>query len=149
MGTTKLPDGIRLKLEWTKEHISRLRSALIEFGKTNPYVVDIKHNPYTRQDVYYMDQVADTPSEIPLILCDILHNMASTLDHIVYQLFLKACGSTNFKDIGFPIATDKKSFESPAIRRKVNGIPAASIDAINTLEPYKEEQAINSGYFES
>src|SRR5438309_6733807 len=78
----------RLKIEWAKKHILDLDTALRMFYSTNPYKVGTKHDPQTRELIYYLAGIAPTPAHIPLMVADVLQNLRSSLDHLAYQLFM-------------------------------------------------------------
>jgi hypothetical protein len=128
--------SIRLKFERSKQHVADLHRMLTEFYATNPYKVGTKHDPDTRKLIYYVSSVEDTPPAIPLIAGDALGGMISTLDHIVYGLFLKGGTGGRDRHLNFPIFDDFAKYKADS-KRKVKGLEPAPIIAIDTFEPYK------------
>ncbi len=128
---------VRAKVERAKQHIRQLDTELRAFFDARPYVVGAKRNPQTRQLVYYVSSVRDTPISIATMTGDVLHSLRSALDHLAYQLVLVGTGQPGpFTHVYFPIADDAAKYkaESPG---KVKGMRQAAIDAINAVKPYK------------
>ncbi len=132
-------DGLRLKIDWAKKHISDLDSIIHSFNDSRPYEVVAKQDPHTRRMEYSLSRVDPVPDSIPLIAGDIFGNLVSILDHLAYQIFIKANPSGNGRHIYFPIprsAHNAAEYEA-AREGKVKGMPQGAIDAIDAIEPYR------------
>lgn len=127
------------KVERAKQCIADLNVAIQDFLKSNPYSIGTKRDPQTRRLVYYVTKVQPTPSTIPAIAGDAIQNIRSALDHLAYQLFL--VGTNGEKGVGrriyFPIDGSAENFKKN-LSRRTEGIRQEAINAICTLEPYKE-----------
>jgi hypothetical protein len=74
--------------------------------------------------------------ELLAVAGDIIQNLRSSLDHLVYHLVEVGTRQTPGDNTGFPIVRDPKDYES-AKARKVKGARPEAIKAIDTLKPYK------------
>lgn len=130
-------DIINTKVERAKEHISDLETEIRSFLATNPYVIGTKRNPQTRQLIYYVVSVQDTPIRLSLITGDVLHNLRSALDHLACRLICVG-GGTPTKQSAFPTTDTDSPQEYESNRtRKVKGMRQDAIDSIDALKPYK------------
>jgi hypothetical protein len=129
---------VTLKIERAKKHVSDLNSEITAFLKTYPYRVGAKHDPQTRQLVYYVVGVEVTPDSLPLIAGDAIQNLMSALDHMAYQLVCSDTGDhpPNPRWIYFPIADDAQKYEAGK-RGKIKGARDETLELIDALKPYK------------
>lgn len=78
--------AVLTKVERSKKHMVELEAEVNGFLATNPYVVGTRRNPETRQLIYYVTGVRETPVSLALIAGDVLQNLRSALDHLAHQL---------------------------------------------------------------
>lgn len=129
-------DGPRRKIERAKKHIQELRLELQAFFDTRPYVVGTKRSPETRQLIYYLIDVRQTPAMIPVIAGEVLQNFRSALDHLAYQLVLIGTGQPGpFPHVYFPIFDSAEKYEAGKMRQ-IRGMRQEAIDALDALKPY-------------
>ena len=129
---------VTLKVERAKSHINDLDREIRAFLDTKPYAIETKRNPQTRQLIYYVSRVKPIPESLSLIAGDAIQNLVSALDHLAYQIVGSDTGDKypTPNRIYFPIADDAKEYE--AIKaKKMKGADKATLDAIDTLKPYK------------
>jgi hypothetical protein len=100
----------RMKLDRAKQRMKELEEALQSFYATNPFKFSGKADLQAGKVVYTMDSVKDAPDEASLIAGEIIQNLRSALDHLAYQLFLRAGGTGAGKNIYFPIGGSKTSY---------------------------------------
>ena len=98
----------RMKLDRAKQRMKELEEALQSFYATNPFKFSGKPDLQAGKVVYTMDSVKDAPDEASLIAGEIIQNLRSALDHLAYQLFLRAGGTGAGKNIYFPIGVSQK-----------------------------------------
>jgi hypothetical protein len=129
---------ITSKIEWAKAHIDNLNREVGAFRETQPYRIDTKRNPQTGQLIYYMSKVDAVPQRLALIAGDVIHNLASALDFLAYQI---VCSSTNDaprnpRGIYFPTFASAEKYE--ALKRgKMEGAGQEVFEALDALKPYK------------
>jgi hypothetical protein len=129
---------ITLKIERAKKHIADLQRELGVFLDAKPYKVGAKHDPQTRNLIYYVTSVNAIPDCVPLIAGDTIQNLISALDHLAYQLVFKDTGGNPPKPgkIYFPIADTVAIYEAEKCR-KLQGAGKDTLKAIDATKPYK------------
>jgi hypothetical protein len=127
---------IRVKVERAQEHIRDLAVEVRSFLAANPFVIATKRDPETRQLIYYVASVRETPVRIAAILGDVIHNLRSALDHLAYQLVWIGTGKTPSSRTYFPIADNCANY-SARRSEQVQGARPEAINAIDSLKPYK------------
>jgi hypothetical protein len=129
---------IRAKTDRAKKHITDLVAELRAFRDVKPLAIGTKRNPQTRQLIYYVTSIQETPPSIPGILGDILQNLRSALDHLAYQLVLVGTGSAaTDAHVYFPIADDIARYENAKRSGQLKGMRPAAVSAIDAVRPYK------------
>lgn len=130
--------GCRAKIERAKQHIHDLNTTIVAFFDTKPYVVGTKRNPDTRQLIYYVVSVPDTPPTILTIAGDVFQNLRSALDHLAYQLvFVGTKGRGPFEHVYFPARFNSASEYESKRMGQVQGMRQEAIKAIDAIEPYQ------------
>jgi hypothetical protein len=127
---------IHIKIERAKKHIRELDAEIRSFLAAKPYRIGTKRNPQTRQLIYYIASVRETPATMAAITGDVLQNLRSSLDHLAYQLILVGSGTTPSARIYFPIADDATKYKVGRAKR-VRGMRPSAIKAIDGIKPYK------------
>lgn len=143
IGTADLT-GVRAKLRRAEEHLHALKSEFDVWLEINP---DIGLFHIRRDDPWYIvtcDPVPEPNLRFALIVGDLIHNLRSALDHLVWQLVLRDGQEPSYIN-QFPIFDDRDKFLQEVKFRKKN--PERSIlygittdgDAwtiIETAQPY-------------
>jgi hypothetical protein len=88
--------------------------------------------------VYYVARTWHVPDHVALIAGDVLHNLRSALDYLVYAL-IRANGKTPSTSAGFPIFDHEpvSQKEKNWFDEKIKDIPDTAQDVIRFLKPYK------------
>jgi hypothetical protein len=86
MGTDRI-DSLNAKVERAKENISDLESRLETFRASEPYKVNANDNLQSGRRCIVVTEAAPIPFGISTVLGDVLHNLRSTLDPLVYNLW--------------------------------------------------------------
>jgi len=131
-----VPTGVDLKIKRAKEHICDLEARLLTFKNGNPYGVIPKLDSSTGEKKFHFRATQSIPAEIPLRTGEVIQNLRSALDYVVWALVVVKGWPKRERDIGFPISesADKYKADRP---RKVEGMCKGAIDAINLTKPYK------------
>lgn len=129
---------IILKFNRAKYHIENLEYQINEFIKSNPYKVGFKHDPHTKQLIYYVVSALPVPDIITLQVGDAIQNLMGTLDHLAYQLVCRDCNDNppSPSRIYFPIADDLSNYEKVK-HLKLNGVSKKTMSVIDKIKPYK------------
>ncbi|HXC47592.1 MAG TPA: hypothetical protein VNU20_04825 [Candidatus Sulfotelmatobacter sp.] len=137
--TTPRLIGVRQKINRAKYHLNQLKAALEAWNGTeeegNPLVI-YKNPGRTWWDLSVKEVTPNNPNWA-LIVGDIIHNLRSALDHLVYQLAILHGQSTNFaRETFFPISLDASSFSKARVKLESHIAPRA-LALIEELQPYK------------
>jgi hypothetical protein len=126
-------DGIRIKIARANEHLSELRRRLDDFGRSKPYSIVVETDPETGDQLFKMDREPERPPDLAVI-GDVLYNLRSALDHLAWQLVIKAGGSPNSRT-ALPIFNDSAKFHGPRAQAKMAGMNNAMRVAIQNHQP--------------
>jgi hypothetical protein len=127
---------IRVKVERASKHIAEINTEIGILTTSHPYEVAPKGDPHIGQPRFYLTKAAPIPLHFGAIVGDVVQNLRSALDHLVYQLFL-VNGGTNATaaHLYFPTDSSATLYKASA-PRKIQGLRQDAIDAINSIEPY-------------
>jgi hypothetical protein len=134
--------GIRAKIKRAKEHIRDLQTRIDELINPDSYAIIVEDDPKTGDKVYRAQFRSPIPPELPAIIGDVLHNLRSALDHLVWQL-VKAAGNKPSRENSFPIFTKAKDFRDLLKKFKaggnckIKGVTKAAMQLIKRTKPYK------------
>lgn len=100
--------GINMKVKRAKEHINNLELLISGFRESKPYEVVRQEEP-NGEITFRVKVKAQPPQEWGAIIGDVIHNLRSSLDYLIWQLVLSN-GKTPSKRTGFPICDNAKKF---------------------------------------
>ena len=122
---------VLVRLDWAKQHIQKLNAALHRFNKANPVSTVTKIDPKTGELSYYVREIPPVPTEIPLILGDVLHSLRGALDYL-------ACGLVPVitRNTKFPIGDSATNYKS-RLHRVVPAMAKDALEVLDSIEPYK------------
>jgi hypothetical protein len=129
-------DGVRLKCQRARHHLNTLEAEFDAFGRD---AYDFRHcvERQGRVHVYKVSRLRHTRPEWGPIIGDCLHNAASALDQLAYQLAILHSGrlpSALARDTHFPIYGSSREFW--ANLRKLQGIGPDLMGPMERLQPY-------------
>ncbi|HEX6204497.1 MAG TPA: hypothetical protein VFZ29_01640 [Solirubrobacterales bacterium] len=127
--------GPQLKLDRAKHHIRDLEAARQRFFDANPYDLWEKENLETGQRELVVKRADPVPDSLSLISGDVIHNLRSALDHLIWQLVVANGGEPNDKT-AFPIWQSETKYKSgrPGYAK---GISKAALKILDGLKPYE------------
>jgi hypothetical protein len=130
--------GVYLKLDWANTHLQTLRKKLETFEKGNPAPFGFRTEETSRPDksveyVLYAIVRETPPADLAPVIGDVLHNVRSALDHLVYELAPPRVRKK--RKTQFPIFTDECRFKviSPPY---IEGITGDERTLIERVQPY-------------
>jgi hypothetical protein len=129
-------DGVRLKCQRAQHHLNTLQAEFDAFGRD---AYSFRHcvERGGREHVYRVNRLRHTRPEWGPIIGDCLHNAASALDQLAYQLAILHTGklpSRLARDIHFPIYPSSREFWVNL--QKLQGIGPELMAPIERLQPY-------------
>ena len=130
-----------LKLQQAKTHLEHIKAETSEWLKQNPNCIDAKINRNKGEFIVKFIPTAEFPSnKIALLIGDCIHNIRSSLDHLVYALALRYCNNSlpeKFSETcEFPIFKQPKKNEK--WKKKTGFIDPKAQEIIKGLQPYVE-----------
>jgi hypothetical protein len=131
----------RTKLAWAQTHIDALTERTKAYLASKPY--DLSHTVDERRgdQVLAIARVEPIPAEWSLVLGDIVHNLRSALDALVYALARAHLGrtptDTEARQIQFPIVDRPDQWEGECKRWLRHIAPAAQL-LIERCQPYHD-----------
>ncbi len=132
-------DGCREKIGRAREHVRNLDAEITEFIESAPPTITVitKSDPATggvRQSI-----VIDGP-KIPLRLSviagEVVHQLRSSLDHLIWQLVVANGSHEPSRLLEFPVVRDSTNYASAA-GQKLKGVRADAAELIESLQPYR------------
>ena len=143
-------DGILVKLERAHEHLNIFNKEVEGFLKGEPcgHISECKHKRGSEYDVIVRVRInTPPPLKLSIIIGEILYQIRSTLDHLVYQLTLSNGGTIKeLESCEFPIFDTSDAFhrhrgsKSLALGSglyKMRGVNTTAQTIIEGLQPYK------------
>lgn len=137
--------GARLKVKRASKHLNELERKVRAFLKRHP-------DRFTRQldpddfnyFIYEIPPNPAPPNTFGPVLGDVVHNLRSALDHIVWNLALlnlQGSGREPYKLTAFPILLDATNDNVKRFERLCKDVLPAAIPDIEELQPYHREDA--------
>ena len=138
--------GCKAKVEHGRRHMTELDNAVRAFFD-DPGNCPAMVSTFDEESGFHIFRVGSIPTQLhelqieaALRVGDVVHDLRSALDHLVWQLSLKGAGGSEPQDalsIQFPIASSAKDFES-ARRRTLRNVSTDHQDLIESYQPYHE-----------
>jgi hypothetical protein len=130
-------EGCWAKIERAEEHIKNLKSEIDAFFLSDPkpyrIVRETQDEGRSHQWIGFEDRAL--PPRISVITGEIIHQLRSSLDHLVVAM-VRQRGRTVNKDHGFPITETPEKFKSAVDGGKIKCISLAAQRLIESKQPY-------------
>lgn len=127
-------DWPRLKLERAHEHTVALDAEIADFLASHPYVAIAEIDPDQGCHVFRLRVRAQPPPRLGLLVGDCLHNLRSTLDHLVWQL-ARTTTPTPSPLTEFPLF-ERAAAYPPGAKGRLQHVPPAAHPLIEAMQPY-------------
>jgi hypothetical protein len=128
---------LRVKIERAKHHLRELETELLASKGQSKYVGLTDEDPDSGERTQYHRLLPIYTFNTLACAGDIVHALRSALDHLVYQLSIAGCDQVPSRQVEFPIAKDRDTYEAEKTR-KVRGIRPEAIEEIDRLKPFKD-----------
>jgi hypothetical protein len=129
------------KIEWAERHREILDRLERDYLAAKPYRVDHEMLDEGRLHVYRLRLSSPVPIDAPLVMGDLLHNVRSSLDSLVFALSERGKGSPLVGDElrvpQFPITASDGQWASESVRR-LKFVPAEACALIYEMQPYRD-----------
>lgn len=145
--------GVVEKVQRAQAHFHSLTEAVEVFCEEGPYTLVYDDQP--RGDGFYIGRaigVRESPRILGIILGDVLHNLRSALDHLVWQVVL-ASGNRPGQWNRFPLLKKPEDFDAqvaaPHARGKESpllGVRAGLVQLFESYQPYDRPDGMAHGF---
>lgn len=130
-------DVCRAKLNRARNHQHEFDQVFEGFLAAKPYSLDLSFDPQSGwHDLRWRVHAEPPVQELSLIFGDVLTNLRSTLDYLVWQLVLVA-GNEPSNRTSFPVATTSQGWAS-ARNDQLQGVDGEWIEVLDGLQPYRQ-----------
>jgi hypothetical protein len=130
-------DGCLAKIERAKEHLESLKASANEYIELAKKT--LTQSSYHSDDGLKVILRATCPLEvnpkISVIAGEIVHQLRSSLDHLLCALIYQA-GGTPDQHSQFPICTSRENYELQIKRKRIRGVSPAAQQLIEQSQPY-------------
>lgn len=126
--------GASLKVKRAKQHINNANSLIKRFINLNPYEFIVEENSDGGEDLI-IRLTESLPQFLPAIIGDAVHNLASALDHVMWELLLSQGGVPN-KYLNFPHSSSADGYKSVRNRMIGFGFKEKTADILQGLDVY-------------
>jgi hypothetical protein len=140
------------KIDWASEHLQHLGEHLTSYIKTNPY--EFVPDPNSRFEKNGEQWVSGTfgareetiLSVLALQAGDVISNLRSSLDYLVWELVLANKGTPTTTN-AFPICDTVNSFGSELQKGRLSGTKPAVVSLVESMQPYHTGQKCHETFF--
>jgi hypothetical protein len=123
------------KQEWAEKHIDKLQSIIDGWRKFDIEAFGCKQDAETGDITYSLNRVPVVPSDISLIVGDVLHSLRGALDYVACGMVVAGGGGVTSKT-KFPIREVAEDWEVSGLCL-VKGAHQQAIEALRRIQPYK------------
>lgn len=129
--------GVRLKLARAQDQIEGLQSDTLAFVDTHPYTAGL-HFDRDARELTFSVQVKELPPTMwGVRIGEIIHNLRSALDHIVWELVvLKTGAPPRTKQNQFPVFDTESGFNDRGVGKFLVHVGTDAIDLIRSEQPF-------------
>lgn len=138
--------GARLKWDRTQAQLNALEAEIRDFvqGVDKPYTFTLNRNAETGEDCIVINIVRQPPLMWSVQIGEIIHNLRSALDHMVYEIAATHAKGNVPAGTEFPIFVDEARFRSTKRGGglyKIRGLPRNAQASIEEIQPFQRKQA--------
>lgn len=129
-----------VKIKRAKKHLAELEAAAETYRDSYTHVAAAEENPKFAQGQPQLRKLPIIHFDMLAIAGDVLQNLRSSLDHLIYQLALVANPDTDervLQTVSFPIGKSLQRYESLRGRKIKGVIEPRAVEFIDRLKPYK------------
>jgi hypothetical protein len=127
--------GVLAKLDRAEEHRLEFDDLVEEYVGGEPYTIYSEYDPATGWHTLRWQALREPPLErLGLVFGDMISNLRTTLDYLVWQLVL-AAGQRPGRRTSFPVVRRAKDWEVQS-RTALHGVEQQWVDEIDSRQPY-------------
>jgi len=140
-----VPVGVTAKIQRAEEHLKALNVQLAAFVEAHQPTMRPEFDPETLKYTIYVQNVTEPPIGLGVLVGDVVHNLRSALDHLLWQIIVLSGGTPGGWN-QWPIYDTAEKFTQqvtvPYQRQKRSpllGVTQDTFDAIEAYQPYRAE----------
>jgi hypothetical protein len=131
------------KLDRAEEHRQAFDDLFEQFHASNPYSILSEYDPETGWHSLRWNVLEDLPLQrLGLLFGDMISNLRTTLDYLVWQLVL-AAGSRPGRRTGFPVVRKEKDWDVQS-RAALRGVAPDWTAEIKARQPFQRPAGVPS-----
>jgi hypothetical protein len=131
--------GVLAKLDRAEEHRFEFDHLVEEYVGGEPYTIYSQYEPQTGWHTLRWQALREPPLErLALVFGDMISNLRTTLDYLVWQLVLVA-GLRPGRRTGFPVVRRAKDWEVQS-RTALRGVERRWVDEIESRQPFRRPE---------
>ncbi len=133
-------DGVWAKIRRAEELIESVNGEIGDFFNVHSDKIVVRRDADQLADRYIWNMTDSPPDHVALLVGDALHNLRSSLDHLVWALSEQSghtIANQDARQISFPILTNPDSWDNVSAVKLQYVDPAAQV-IIETLQPYNQ-----------
>lgn len=132
-------NGAYAKIRRANHHLSQLHASIEEWGSAeeNDHVPTFDYDPSQNRLEFMLHKVKPDDINWSLIIGDVVHNLRSALDHLIFQLaLLNGHPVEKCRKSAFLVCIDEASYKESS--RRIQGLVSpTALAMIQVLQPYK------------
>jgi hypothetical protein len=131
--------GVHAKLQRADRHRLEFEELYAGFLSMRPYSISTRFDPVTGWHSFHWHVEHEPPlAELALIYGDILGNLRTTLDYLVWQLVL-AAGNKPGRYNTFPVITRSKDWDVQSVSA-LRGVDERWVEEIKNVQPFRRQE---------
>jgi len=141
-------NGIRAKIERAKEHIRNLDADITTYINGADHSITTSLHPDPSQPGYVRHVVINGgafPERISVVAGEVVHQLRSSLDHLIRQLVIAEGTEAPTDNLEFPIFWEPEKYPAAA-RRKIKGVSSTAAARIESLQPYNSSMGMSADH---
>lgn len=128
-------NSVEFKIFRATQHFESLKSELEGYFQSNPGKMVRQPHSCENEGIFRFVSNGPIPARFGLIVGDVLQNLRSSLDYLVWELVRAANNEPTNKNM-FPICSTVESFNHQIKRHRLDGVSPDAIAEIKSLQPY-------------
>jgi len=131
---TRPLDGVEAKIRRAKEHMYAFRDAYHSVLQADPVGIGLKEDPMAGGYLVEVQHLPTMPSDLGVIVGDVLHCFRSALDHLVWEAGRQTVGGKPSSASQFPITRNPREFAGQLYR--IADLSSEKKAVVESAQPY-------------
>ena len=138
--------GVEIKLQRASQQFDELRATVTAFMAASPFAVVQARDVQKERLAIIFEQRTEIPSDVPLLIGEMVGHLRSSLDYIVYALIVGATGAPpRTTKSQFPIFETAAGYlHGRADERLLLDVPQFARDEIRECQPFTTGEGVSS-----